>query len=149
MFENLFDNLKEKIQKNQEKKRLEKEDFARMQREVDFQRKQIFEDEFKKNALEVAKAQAKKDAAKLSGLQKLRATNRARNLERAETGNPMSMFSKLSEYTQKNMARRDENLKRTEEMRSTAKQMVQDKKVINPQIRKPFQPSGFGNKLNG
>ncbi len=149
MFENLFGNLKEKFQESQERKRIEKEEFARMQREADFQKKQIFEEEFKKDAKIVAMAQAKKDAAKLSGLQKLRATNRLRNLNKSSSENPTNMFSKLSSYTQKNMARREENLKKTEEMRETAKKMREEKNLGSPQspgIRKPFQPSGFGNK---
>ena len=149
MFENLLGNLKEKFQQSQERKRLEKEEFARMQREVDFQKKQLFEDQFKKDALEVAKAQAKKDAARLSGLQKLRATNRLRNLNKADSQNPTNMFSKLSAYTQKNMAKREENLKRTEEMRETAKKIREEKGLKNPEtpgLRKPFQPSGFRNR---
>ncbi len=149
MFENLLGNLRQKFQESQDRKRLEKEEFARMQREVDFKKKQIFEDEFKRNALEVAKAEAKKDAGRLSGLQKLRATNRLRNLNKADSGNPTNMFSKLSAYTQKNMARREENIKKTEEMRETAKKMREEKGFGRPQdpgIKKPFQPSGFERK---
>jgi len=148
MFENFFGGLKEKFQESQEQKRIEKEELARMQREVDFQKKQIFEDEFKKGALEVAKAQAKKDAAKLSGLQKLRALNRARRLTESGADNPTNMFSKLSQYTQRNIAKREENIKRTEEMREAGKKISQENKMTQPQ-RKPFQPSGFGNKRNG
>ena len=64
----------------------------------------------------------------------------------------MNMFSKLSAYTQKNMARREENIKRTEEMRETAKEMREEKgfgRPNNSEIRKPFRPSGFGNRHNG
>ena len=146
MFENLFGSLREKFQESQERKRLEKEEFARMQREVDFQKKQIFEEQFKKDALEVVKAQAKKDAARLSGLQKLRAENRLRNLNKTDAQNPTNMFSKLSAYTQKNIARREENLKRTQEMRDATKSIVGEKKLGTPTIRKPFEPSGFRNK---
>ncbi len=145
MFENLFGNIKDKVNEHFEKKKLEKEDFERMQREVDFKQKQIFEEEFKKNALEVAKSKAKKDAAKLSGLQKLRALNRAERL--TQSGNdPGSVFSKFSEYTQKNLAKREENLKRTETMRNEAKKMREEKIISQPGVRKPFSPSGFNNK---
>ncbi len=149
MFDNLFGSLKEKFQESQERKRLEKEEFARMQREVNFQKKQMFEDQYKKDALEVAKAQAKKEAAEKSGLQKMRAQNRLRNLNKNDAQDPSNIFSKLSTYTQKNMARREENLKRTEEMKETAKDMRKEKNLGNPQnpgMRKPFQPSGFRNK---
>ncbi len=149
MFENFFGGLKEKFQESQERKRVEKEEFARMQREADFQRKQIFEEQFRKDSLEVAKARAKKDAANLSGLQKLRATNRLRNLNKADAENPTSIFSKLSAYTQRNMAKREENLKRTEEIRKVADEMRKKdihKEFHSPGMRKPFQPSGFGNK---
>ncbi len=149
MFENLLGNLKQKFQESQQRKELEKAELARMQREVDFQKKQIFEDQFKKDALEVAKAQAKKEAAELSGLKKMRAQNRLRNLNKTGLDNPANMFSKLAAYTQKNIARREENLKRTQDMRDAGKKMVGEKGVIVPGIRKPFQPSGFGNRRNG
>ena len=77
MFESLFGNIKDKVNEHFDKKKLEREEFERMQREADFQQKNIFQEEFKKNALEVARAKAKKDAAELSGLQKMRAMNRA------------------------------------------------------------------------
>ena len=145
MFENVFANIKDKVNEHFEKKKLEKEDFERMQREADFQQKQIFEEQFKKDALEVARAKAKKDAANLSGLQKLRAVNRARNL--TQSGNdPGSIFSKFSEYTQRNLAKREENLKNTEAMRNEAKKMREEKTPHQPQVRKPFSPSGLNRK---
>ena len=146
-----IENLKEGIRNHFDKKKEDREMMEKMQREIDFQKKEIFQEEFKKNALEVAKSQAKKQAAQMSGLQKLRATNRARNLQKNQIA-PGSIFSKFSEYTQKNLANRESNIKRTEELRSTAKKMREEdmtkrskqRNTISPQIqRKPFGSSGF------
>ena len=149
MFENLLGNIKEKFQESQERKRLEKEEIARMQREIDFRERQVFQEEFKKNALKIAIGRAKKDAAKKSGMQKLVAENRVRRLQEPSAKDPSNFFSKFSAYTQKNMARRDENIKRTEEIREVAKKMREEKGLTQtPEKRKPFQPSGFGNRQN-
>lgn len=137
MFESIFENIKEKFKESAERKRLEKEELEHMQREVDFQRKQVFQEEFKKNALEVAKAKAKKEAAEKSGLQKFRAMNRARNLEKSGQS-PDNFFTKFSEYTQRNLAKREENLKRTEEMRNEAKKMREEGTIKKPFTRQPF-----------
>jgi len=150
----VLDSIKSGISNHFEKKKKEREMMEQLQLEASMQQRQIFQEEFKKNALEVARAKAKQDAAKLSGLQKLRATNRARRL--TETGQePGSMFSKLSEYTQKNLARKEENIKRTEEMRETAKKMQEERLVTQQKtreqnllksgVRKPFSGGGFGN----
>ncbi len=146
MFENLFGNLKEKFQASQEKKRLEKEEMDRMQREVDFKAKQIFQEEFQKNALNIAIGKAKKEAASKSGMQKLQAQNRLRRLQEPGANDPSNFFNKFSAYTQKNIARREENMKRTAEGREDAKKMREEKGLVQTQGRKPFQPSGFGRK---
>ncbi|KKK63035.1 hypothetical protein LCGC14_2998350 [marine sediment metagenome] len=122
-----FDYIKEGIKNHFDKKKEDREMVEKWQKEVDLQKQQIFEDEFKKNALEVARGEAKKDAASKSGLQKLRATNRLRNLENNNMA-PGSFFNKLSEYTQKNLAKRQENMKKTDEMRATAKKMREETK---------------------
>ncbi len=127
MFENLLGNLKEKFAESAERKRIEKEDLARMQRETDFERRKIFQEEFKKGALEVAKAHAKKDAAEKSGLQKMRALNRLRNLNSPEANNPSNFFTNFSAYTQRNLAKREENMKRTEELRKEAQKIREDR----------------------
>ncbi|KKN59060.1 hypothetical protein LCGC14_0546150 [marine sediment metagenome] len=145
MFENLLGNLKEKFQESQERKRLEKEEMNRMQREVDFRERQVFQEEFKKNALKIAIGRAKKDAAKKSGMQKLVALNRVKRLQEPGANNPSNFFNKFSTYTQKNLARTEENKKRTAGMREEAEKM-RGEKPITPGIRKPFQPSGFGKR---
>ena len=130
----ILDSIQTGISNHFEKKKREREMMEQLQTEAQMQQRIIFQEEYKKNALEVARARAKKDAAKLSGLQKLRAINRARRL--TESGQePGSMFSKLSEYTQKNLARREENIKRTAEMRETAKKIQVDKLVEQNRLR--------------
>ena len=120
-----LDIIKNGMKNHFDKKKEEREMMEKMQREVDFQKQEIFRDEFKKNALEVARAKAKKEAAIQSGLQKLRSTNRARNLEEHKMV-PGSFFGRLSEYTQKNIANREKNLGKTQLMRNTAKYMREE-----------------------
>ncbi len=80
----ILNNFKEGIQSHFDKKKEERQMMDKLRKEAEMQQRILFEEEFKKNALLVAKAKAKKQAASLSGLQKLRAMNRARNL--TETG---------------------------------------------------------------
>ena len=151
MFENLLGNIKQKFADSQEQKRLEKDELARMQREVDFQAKVVFQKEFRENALKVAIGKAKKDAAEKSGIQKLQAQNRLRRLQEPGANDPSNFFNKFSAYTQKNLARKEENLKRTAALREDAKK-IREEKGLNPQVpgvRKPFEPSGFVNRKNG
>lgn len=105
------------------KKKEEAEMMDRLRKEAEMERIKVFEEEFKKNAIKVAKAQAIKDAYNKSGIQKLRALNRVTNLDNPSANNPNSIFQKLSEYTQKNLARRDENLRKTEILRGEALRM--------------------------
>lgn len=134
----LFDGIKEFFEDKSQKRKEEQELVDRIRLETEVHRKQILEEEMRKNMLELAIGKAKKDAAELSGLQKHRAENRLRNLQNPQT--QMGFFSKLAEYTQRNIARREENLKRTEEMRGKAKENIQ-----TPQ-RKPFSPTRLGGR---
>ena len=148
---NLLDNIKEGIKNHFDRKKEDREMMEKMEKEINFQKQQIFKEEFKKSALEVARAEAKKEANKKSGLQRLRATNRARNLQRNNIP-PGSIFSKLSEYTQKNLANREANIKKTEEMREAARKMREEtmskrleqrSNVTEQTQRKPFGSTGF------
>jgi len=139
----VWSSIKSGIKKHFDKKKEEQEMMDRLRLEARMQQQQIFEEEFKKNALEVAQANARKQAANLSGLQKLRALNRSRRL--TESGsNPGSFFSRMAEYTQKNLAKREENLKRTAELRDAAKKMREEELAKRQQERanrithKPF-----------
>ncbi len=136
-----LDSIKNSFQSHLDKKQEQKEFEERLRFEASIQEKQIFEQEFKKNALEVARSRAMKDAAEKSGLQKLRATNRARRLTESGDTNQGTMFSKLSAMTQRNMANREQNLKRTKEMRDTAKKMREDRlqKQVNDRQENAFR----------
>lgn len=144
----IWDKLTSGVQKHLDKKREEREWMEGLQREAQAHEKIIFEKQFKEDALKVAQSKAKKDAAKLSGLQKLRALNRARRL--TEPGQGDTLFSKISQFTQKNIKNREENLKRTEELRQAATKMRKDdmkERVTtrdnNITRRKPFGQSNW------
>ncbi len=122
-----FDTIKNSFQSHLDKKKEQRDFEDRLRFEAKVQEKQIFEQQFKKDALEVSRSRAMKEAAEKSGLQKLRAVNRARRLTESGDTNQGTMFSKLSEMTQRNIAKREQNLKRTQEMRDTAKKMREDR----------------------
>ncbi len=128
-----LDGIKEFFEDRSQKRKEEQELIDRIRLESEVHRKQVLEEEMRKNMKELAIGKAKKDAAELSGLKKHRAENRLRNLQNPQT--QMGWFGKLSEYTQRNIARREENLRRTEDIRGKAKENIQ-----NPQ-RKPFSPT--------
>jgi len=143
----ILESVKAGLKNHFDKKKEKREFEERLRLEAEIERRRIFEEEFKRDAKLVAIAQAKREAAEKSGLQKLRAVNRARNLNTlSET--PGSFFEKLSNYTKKNIAKREENLKRTAEMRATAKQMREERlskrqqlrreRLAQSRIRKPF-----------
>ena len=71
-----FDAVREKIRGHFEKNKQDRERMEELQKETNRQRQIIFEEQFKKDSLEVMKARAYKDAAEKSGLQKLRAETR-------------------------------------------------------------------------
>lgn len=150
MFENLLGSLKSSIKEHFDKKKEQQEEIDRMNREAKILAQQVFQDEFKKNALEVARAEAKKDAAKKSGLQKLRAMNRANRL--TEPANPGGAMAKFSEYTQKNLLKREENIKRTKELREEGKKMREErmlKKVNTGKLGIENRRTQFGSKNFG
>lgn len=140
-----FDSIKQGIKNHFDKQRERREQLEQLQQQADAEANIVFQEQFKKHSIEIAKAKAYKDAAKKSGIQKLRAINRARRL--SETGAPPgSLFAKLSEYTQKNIAKREENLERTKAMREEAEKLRQermDKKVGERQANQT-RASGFG-----
>ncbi len=127
----ILDSLTQGIKASFQKRKEERENLQRLQQEADAQRLRIFNEEFRQNSLEVVTRKAKEDANKLSGLQKLRALNRARRLTEPSS----SFFSKMSQFTQKNIARREENIKRTEELRKEAKKMREDKLTGQQKLR--------------
>jgi hypothetical protein len=137
----ILDGIKDTLQGHFDKKKEDREFEERLRLEASIQKRQIYEEEYKKNALEVAKAEAYREAANKTGLAKLRAKNRTRRLNENNI-EPGTGFAKLREYTQKNKARTAENLKRTAEMRSVGKKLQLDRLNKRPGIiRKPFERS--------
>lgn len=134
----VFDSLKATLQGHFNKKKEDKEFEDRLRLEAAIQKRQLYEEQYRKDALEVAKAQAYKESAEATGLSKLRATNRSRRLRDNDVA-PGSTFDKLREFTQKNKARTEANMKRTEEMRAAGKKIQEDRlNKVNSPIRKPF-----------
>lgn len=122
----IFDSIKNSVQEHFDKKKQDREFEDRMRLETAIQKKQIYEEDYRKHVLEIAKAQAHKEAAEKSGMAKLRANSRLRNLNE-DTIAPGSFFEKLSDLTKKNKARTEANLKRTAAMREMGKQIQQDR----------------------
>jgi len=118
---NIFDSISNVIKNRFDKGREQREMMEGLQKEADAQRLMAFKDAFSENAKIVAIAQAKRDAAELSGLQKLRAANRSRNLS-GEGPEPGTFFEKLSDFTKKNKARMQNNLEHTAKMRAIGQQ---------------------------
>ena len=139
----ILDTIKSGIQGHFDKKKEDREFEERLRKEATIQKRIIYEEEYKKNALVVAKAKAYKEAAQKSGLQRLRAKDRAlrlseRNLE------PGTFFDKMRDLTQRNKARTEANLKRTAEMREEANKMRQERSIGSPQTNKPFKQTYYG-----
>lgn len=148
---NLFDSIKNGFRQHFDKKKEDQEFVNRLELEAKAQKKLIFEEEYKKATLEVARAQAKKEAAQKSGLQKLRAVNRLRNLNRQDDGAGLSFFEKLGAHTRKNLANREQNLKKTEELRMVGKQMreeEQSNRVMERQQRTNGRTNNIQMRMN-
>jgi len=124
--EKAFGDIRKKMAQREAQKRADQELMRRMELEAKVHERIAYEKAFRENAKIVAEANAKKRAAESSGIQKLRAMNRVRNLasNRQAPGGP---FSRIAEYTQRNLANREENIKRTKEIRSAALKERQDK----------------------
>lgn len=145
-----FESIKESFAGHFEKQKEEREMMERLRKEQDMQQRLAFERQFKIDAKEVAIAKAKRDSAKLSGLQKLRAEKRVRDLEKPNNNNE-GFMKKFQEYTQKNIANREENISMTQKTREDAQKLKQSPgstKIISPtpirrETRKPFSGGGF------
>ncbi len=129
-----FDSISGSVKGYFDKNKKNQEMMDELQHEADLHRLQVFKEQFRTDSKRVAEAQAKKEASELSGLQKLRATNRSRRLN--EKGpEPGSFFEKLSTFTQNNKARMTENMKRTQAMRAVA-ETEKAKRLDNIQTHK-------------
>ncbi len=119
-----FDGVKDYFNKKSED-RLEME---AVQRQLDIERRREFMLNFKRNSLEVVRAKAQQDAMEKSGLNKLRAMNNAARLGEAGPA-PGTFFEKMRDYTQKNLANREQNLARTKIMQQGAEEQKMISKV--------------------
>ena len=118
-----WDNLKEEWAERARKRKEEGEMVRRLEIEAEVEKRRVFEEEFRKNIFKIVTGKAKKEAAEKSGLQKLRAMNRVRNLEKLEK-NPSGFLGKLSEYTQRNIAKKEERLQRTTDLKKALEEKM-------------------------
>lgn len=134
-----LEKLKQEWDAKREKRRADQAVIDRYKLEADIEAKKAFQEEYRKHIKTIAIGKAKKDAARKSGIMKQRAQQRVRNLQdpRSES---KDLFSRLGEYTQRNIARREENLKRTAETRSQIPQRGFPGAQA-AQRRKPFAPT--------
>ena len=140
-----FDSIKESLSGSFSKRKEEREKLEELREEARRHQLIAFEEEFRKNSIEAAKIKAKQDAERLSGINKLRAINRAEVLSSPQE---QTMFSKLSDYTRKNRARTEQNLKRTELLRKEALKMKmerENKVKAERAIRMRQRGLGYGN----
>lgn len=137
-----FDSIKERIsgrlKEISDKKKQDREFEEHLRREQKFMEKQALEKAFMDSARKASRIKAQRDANKLTGLAKLRAVNRAQILKEPRD----RPLSKLAEFMQRNRARREANLERTDILRKEAMKMRQEK-MSNAQVRKPLSKSGF------
>lgn len=116
-----FDSIAGGVRNYFDKNKEEQQMMEQLQKEADLHRLEVFKEEFQKRAKKVAEFKATKDADEKSGLQKLRAVSRARDLSQ-EGPPPGSFFEKFSNFTKKNIANRERNLEKTKLMQDTATQ---------------------------
>lgn len=129
-----FDSVKNGIKDHFDKKKEEQERLKQIRFEANAQRRLAFEDAYRENLKKVMIANAKKDAAKKSGLQKMRAENRLRNLQKNESA-PGTFFDKLREHTQRNMVRNEERKKANQERLEQAKRMREERLAEQQRLR--------------
>lgn len=138
----ILSNIKDRIARAMENKREDRLQFEQMQKEARMQQQIMFQEEYKKRALEVAKIKAQQDAERLSGYAKIKAMNKVMNLENPR---PANALSNLAEYTQRNLAKTQERLERTRVLRQVAMQERQKQmQSKNNGFRKPFGNTNRG-----
>ena len=126
----LFGNISKTVKSYVDQKASDRKFEEQLEKEARAREKEIYAEEYRKNSLEAAKIKAHRDAYERSGLAKLRAINRSHDLD---NGKPtINRLDKLREYTQANIKRREENLKRTNELREAGKNMNTLRKATQP-----------------
>lgn len=134
-FNKLVNDVRSKLSENNAHNKADKEIIHRIRLEADIERKEVFEKEMRKNTLRVARIEARKEAEKASGIQKLFAENRLINLNKVHKNAQDTLYSKLSNYTRANLARRNENMERTARLRMVATKMKEERKKNNNYIK--------------
>lgn len=115
-----LDNIGEAIKNQVERRRQERERIDSMRREMEAQRFLEREQQSKMTAADIAQNRILRDTSEKQGIQRLRAINRASINPDLNEG---SFYNKLSDYTRKNIARREENIRKTQRLRDEARKM--------------------------
>lgn len=122
----LVDSIRNSIIGRIDKRNQELEEFDRMQKELAFQRQQQVIENLKSKNFSTSKQIARQEYKNSSGFNRLRAVNREINIRHPEQV-PNNAFSRLSEYTQKNLANRERNLEKTKIMREEARRLREER----------------------
>lgn len=123
MAKGIISSVKGRIQHYFDERAEQQEQQDKLDKEVRDEERRLYAQEYRKNALEAARLRARREALEKSGLAKLRAVNDIHNLK---NNKPRKGFLQdLSEYTKANLKRREENLRKTEEMRKAAMEQRQ------------------------
>jgi hypothetical protein len=112
--------------------------YDRVKQEQEGERRQVQETAFKESILRAEKIKAEQDAGKLSGLAKLRAIKKKHSGDRPKS----EFFENMSAKIANNRARREENLKRTAELRKAAQESRERRLVKTQQFREQRQKQG-------
>jgi hypothetical protein len=117
-----FEKISGGIKNYFDKKKEEREFEEQLRSQASIQERIEYEKQFKLHALAAAKIKAKKQAEESTGIAKLRAIAHEKTLDNPPE-NKGNFFSRFSEYTKKNMANREKNMKRTNAVREEAEKM--------------------------
>ena len=129
-----LDWVKDSFTESQEKKRADREMMDRIRKETEMEARLVFEKEMRQKSLELAIGKAKKDAATKSGYRRFQAENRLRNLNNPKSSE--GFFGKMREYTQRNIAKREQNLQRTSELKN-----ISNNQKSSGERKRPFTPT--------
>jgi len=142
-FKNIGQQIAKKFRDIQEKKREEREFEEKLRQEQRVHEKIEYEKAFRDSMKKAARIKAQRDAGEKTGLAKLRAIRRVEDMK--EPKEPI--FAKLSEYMQRNIARREANLEKTAKLRAEAEKMKHNKSA---DVRKsPFENRPFSDLKKG
>ncbi len=122
-----FDKLKEEFSEKSRRRKQDQEVIDKLKLEAEVERKIVFEKKMRVKLIKDAKDRALRDVEKKTGLQRFKAQNRVRNIEKLES-NPGGRFSKLSEYTQRNLAKTQERREKNDQLQKALRE-EREKKI--------------------